>query len=52
MMVDKTSKMKRTQIYLTEKEHTLIRKESEKIGIKLSELIRRILDKHLKIDGK
>lgn len=48
-MKNQTSNMVRTQIYLTVNEHKLLKKEASKIGIKLSELIRRILDMHLEI---
>lgn len=36
--------MKRTQIYLTEQQHETLKQVSEKKDIKISELIRRILD--------
>jgi len=37
---------RRTQIYLNEKQHTNLNKDSQKINITKSELIRRIIDKH------
>lgn len=40
--------MKRTQIYLTEKEQEYLKKEAKEIGISKAELIRRILDDYLK----
>lgn len=39
-------KMNRTQIYFTEKEHNKIKKESKEKGISMSDVIRRIVDKH------
>jgi len=39
--------MKRTQIYLSDKEHDFLDKESEDLDISKSELIRRILDDHI-----
>jgi macrodomain Ter protein organizer (MatP/YcbG family) len=40
--------MKRTQIYLTDREWKILKRYSKKVGITLSESIRRILDKYLK----
>ena len=39
--------MKRTQIYLTDKEHDYLKKEAEILGISKAELIRRVLDSHI-----
>ena len=39
--------MNRTQIYLTDKEQDSLKKEADEIGIPKTELIRRILDKHI-----
>lgn len=40
--------MKRTQIYLTERERKKLKSEANQLGIPVSELIRRILDKYLR----
>lgn len=37
----------RTQIYFSEKERTFLKKEADELGISFSEIIRRILDKHI-----
>jgi len=39
--------MNRTQIYLSDNEQSLLKKEADKLGISKSELIRRILDQYL-----
>jgi hypothetical protein len=39
--------MVRRQIYLSEVQVVALKKESRSLGISLSELIRRVLDKHL-----
>lgn len=39
--------MKRLNFYITEKQEKSLKKESEKIGITLSELFRRIFDDHI-----
>jgi len=39
--------MKRTQIYLTEKEKTVIKKYANDLGISKSEMIRRIIDLYI-----
>jgi hypothetical protein len=41
--------MIRTQIYITEKEQEFLRKEAEEMGISMAEVIRRILDEHIKV---
>ena len=38
--------MNRTQIYFTKKEHDLLIQEAEKKGLSMSDVIRRIIDKH------
>ncbi|HLO11186.1 MAG TPA: ribbon-helix-helix protein, CopG family [Pseudoneobacillus sp.] len=44
--------MKRTQIYLTEKQHEQLNKVSENNDIKISELIRRIIDEWIDRQNK
>jgi len=44
--------MNRTQIYLTDNEHSYLKKEANKIGISKAELIRRILDNYIKKERK
>jgi metal-responsive CopG/Arc/MetJ family transcriptional regulator len=39
--------LKRTNINITEKEHTFLLKISEEKGLSMSELIRRILDEYI-----
>jgi predicted CopG family antitoxin len=39
------SNMKRTTIWLTEKQQKDLKKQSEKTGISFSEIIRRLIDK-------
>jgi hypothetical protein len=39
-------KMNRIQIYLTIKEHELLRKESEEKGLSMADIIRRIIDSY------
>jgi len=39
-------KLKRTQIYLEPKQHSLLKREAERRGISLSELIRRLVGEH------
>lgn len=39
--------MKRTQICLTENQHSIFKDKSEKLGISMAELIRRILDNYI-----
>jgi len=39
--------MNRTQIYLTDKEQDILKKEAVSIGISKAELIRRILDSYI-----
>jgi predicted DNA binding CopG/RHH family protein len=39
--------MVRRQIYLSERQIPALKKEAKALGISLSELIRRVLDKHL-----
>jgi predicted DNA binding CopG/RHH family protein len=46
-MVYIVSVMKRTNIYLTERQIKELKKQATKIGISTSELIRRILDQYL-----
>lgn len=41
------SRMKRTNIFLTEKEHEQIKTEAEERGITFSEMFRKIVDKYL-----
>ena len=41
--------MKRTQIYLTERQIEILNKESDNKGLSLSELIRRIIDGYLEL---
>ena len=41
------TKMKRTNLYLTEKQHDQISKEAEKRGINFSEMFRKIVDNYL-----
>ncbi|MFB6291344.1 MAG: CopG family transcriptional regulator [Candidatus Bipolaricaulia bacterium] len=40
-------KLKRTQIYLKPEQHSLLKREAERRGISLSELIRRLIGEHL-----
>ena len=40
-------KMKRTDIYLTQRQHKEIKKEADKEGITFSELFRKIVDNYL-----
>jgi predicted DNA binding CopG/RHH family protein len=40
-------KMKRTNLYLTEKQHEKISKEAEERGINFSEMFRKIIDNYL-----
>ena len=40
-------KMKRTNLYLTEKQHHQISKEAEERGINFSEMFRKIVDYYL-----
>ena len=44
--------MKRTQIYITINQSERLKERAEKIGISVSELIRRILDEYLEEDSK
>jgi hypothetical protein len=44
--------MHRTNIYLTDRQMTELKKEAKKIGISLAELIRRIFDAHIEKAGK
>ena len=39
--------MKRTSLFLTERQLQKLTKEAEKLGIAVAELIRRILDEHI-----
>lgn len=39
--------MKRTDLYITQKQYTLLKKESEQKGISISEIMRRIIDLYL-----
>lgn len=39
-------KLKRTQIYLEPEQHSLLKREAERRGIPLSELIRRLVGEH------
>lgn len=39
-------KLKRTQIYLEPEQHSLLKREAERRGISLSELIRRLIGQH------
>ena len=41
------TKMKRTNLYLTEKQHEAISKEAESRGINFSEMFRKIIDNYL-----
>jgi len=40
--------MKRTQVCLTENQYALLKNNSEKLGISIAELLRRILDTYYK----
>ena len=40
--------MIRTQIYLSQKQREFFKKEAQKYGIKLSEMIRRAMDSYIK----
>lgn len=40
-------KMRRTDLYLTEKQHEAVYKEAEKRGINFSEMFRKIVDYYL-----
>ena len=40
----KRQKMKRTQIYFTEKEHNLLKKEAEEKELAMADVTRRIID--------
>ena len=40
--------MKRIDLYITEPQHKWLEELSEKLGIRKSELVRRILDKEMK----
>ena len=40
--------MKRIDLYITEQQNKWLEKQVEKLGIKKSELVRRILDKEMK----
>jgi hypothetical protein len=44
--------LKRTNIYLTDRQMTELRKEAKKLGVPLAELIRRIFDTHIEKAGK
>lgn len=44
--------MKKTNIYLTERQIEMLSKEAQELGIGLAELIRRILDRHIEQRGK
>jgi hypothetical protein len=45
--------MRRTSIFLTERQLKAFSKEAAKLGIATAELIRRVLDKHLQeVNGK
>lgn len=44
--------MKRTQIYITEKQQKSLKKLSAALGIGVSEVIRRMLDKGIKCEIK
>jgi predicted DNA binding CopG/RHH family protein len=41
------TKMKRTNLYLTEKQHDQVSKEAEERGINFSEMFRKIIDNYL-----
>jgi len=41
------TRMKRTNLYLTEKQHAEILKEAENRGINFSEMFRKIIDNYL-----
>jgi len=41
------TKMKRTNLYLTERQHDQISKEAEERGINFSEMFRKIVDNYL-----
>ena len=40
-------RMKRTNIYITNKQHEAVSKEAEERGINFSEMFRKIVDKYL-----
>lgn len=44
--MDRKKIYRRTQVYLTERQHTTLDKESQKTNVTKSELIRRIIDRH------
>lgn len=44
--------MTRTQIFLTDTERKLLKNSAKKLGISMAELIRRILDEHLKKEAR
>ena len=44
----KRPKMNRTQIYFTEKEHNLLKKEAEKKELTMADVTRRIIDDYFK----
>jgi predicted DNA-binding protein len=44
--------MKPTNIYLTEEQHRLLKKEKERTGAPVAEIIRRAINKHLEIEKK
>jgi len=39
--------MTRTQVYLTPQQHRALKKEAEREGVSMTEVLRRILDQHL-----
>ncbi|GAC1361456.1 MAG: hypothetical protein NVSMB32_00470 [Actinomycetota bacterium] len=43
--------MKRTQIYLTEEQERLLAARSQDLGVSKAEVIRRLLDERLGLDG-
>jgi hypothetical protein len=44
--------LKRTTVFLTEKQVAALGKESQKTGAKPAEIMRRALDAYLKLEGK
>ena len=40
--------MERVQMYLTKQEKITLKEEAEKTGLSMAEILRRILDKHIK----
>jgi len=39
--------MRRTQVYLTPKQHRALKREAARAGVSMTEMLRRILDLHL-----